>query len=80
MLADAAKHRAVVTCEDGIRDGGIGMGIADRIGSLAPAVPIHVLGTPARFIAHDGRAERIHHQLGLDAAGISAAVRLFQSP
>ncbi|MET0579660.1 MAG: 1-deoxy-D-xylulose-5-phosphate synthase, partial [Ilumatobacteraceae bacterium] len=80
MLADAARHRAVITCEDGIRDGGIGMGIADRIGALAPAVPIHVMGTPARFIAHDGRAEAIHHQLGLDADGITAAVRLFTSP
>ena len=77
MLADAARHRAVITCEDGIREGGIGMGIGDRIGALAPAVPIHVMGTPARFIAHDGRAERIHHQLGLDADGITAAVRLF---
>ena len=80
MLADAARHRAVITCEDGIRDGGIGMSIADRIGALAPAVPIHVMGTPARFIAHDGRAEHIHHQLGLDADGITAAVRLFHHP
>ncbi len=77
MLADAAAHRAVVTCEDGVRDGGIGMTIADRIGALAPAVPVEVLGTPTRFIAHDGRAERILAQLGLDADGISAAVRAF---
>ena len=75
MLADAARHRAVVTCEDGVRDGGIGMTIADRIGALAPAVPVEVLGTPTRFIPHDGRPERILAQLGLDADGISAAVR-----
>ncbi len=77
MLADAAAHRAVVTCEDGVRDGGIGMTIADRIGALAPSVPVEVLGTPMRFIAHDGRPERILAQLGLDADGISAAVRAF---
>jgi 1-deoxy-D-xylulose-5-phosphate synthase len=77
MLADAAAHRAVVTCEDGVRDGGIGMTIADRIGALAPSVPVEVLGTPTRFIAHDGRPERILAQLGLDADGISAAVRAF---
>ena len=77
MLADAARHRAVVTCEDGVRDGGIGMTIADRIGALAPAVPVQVLGTPTRFLAHDGRPERILAQLGLDADGISAAVRRF---
>jgi 1-deoxy-D-xylulose-5-phosphate synthase len=77
MLADAARHRAVVTCEDGVRDGGIGMTIEDRIGALAPTVPVEVLGTPSRFLAHDGRPERILAQLGLDADGISAAVRRF---
>ena len=77
MLADAARHRAVVTCEDGVRDGGIGMTIEDRIGALAPAVPVDVLGTPSRFIAHDGRPERILAQLGLDADGIATAVRRF---
>ncbi|MET0145064.1 MAG: transketolase C-terminal domain-containing protein, partial [Ilumatobacteraceae bacterium] len=77
MLADAARHRAVVTCEDGIRDGGVGSAIADRLGVIAPAVPVSVLGTPARFIPHDGRPERILAQLGLDADGISAAVRAF---
>ena len=39
------RHRAVVTCEDGIRDGGIGMTIEDRLGAIAPAVPVDVLGT-----------------------------------
>ena len=29
MIADAARHRVVLTAEDGIRDGGIGMTIAD---------------------------------------------------
>ena len=51
------------------------MTIADRIGALAPAVPVEVLGTPTRFIPHDGRPERILAQLGLDADGIAAAVR-----
>ncbi len=31
MIADAAVHRAVVTIEDGIRDGGIGMAIATDV-------------------------------------------------
>ena len=55
MLADAARHRAVVTCEDGVRDGGIGMAIEDRLGAIDPAVPVEVLGTPTRFLPHDGR-------------------------
>ena len=77
MLADAARHRVVVTCEDGIREGGIGMAIEDAIGHIDPAVPIEVLGLPNRFLPHDGRPERILAQLGLDADGIQAAARRF---
>ncbi len=72
MISDAARHRAVVTCEDGVRDGGIGMTIADRIGALAPEVPVTVLGIPSKFIPQ-GNADRILAQFGLDAAGIAAA-------
>jgi 1-deoxy-D-xylulose-5-phosphate synthase len=75
MLADAARHHAVVTCEDGVRAGGIGMSIEDGIGDLAPVVPVDVLGLPTRFLPHDGRPERILAQHGLDADGIAAAVR-----
>ncbi len=64
-----------MTCEDGVRDGGIGMTIEDRIGALAPSTVVEVLGTPTRFLPHDGRPERILAQLGLDADGIAAAVR-----
>jgi 1-deoxy-D-xylulose-5-phosphate synthase len=67
----------VVTCEDGIRDGGIGMAIEDRLGAIAPAVPVTVLGLPTRFLPHDGRPERILARFGLDADGIQAAVRRF---
>jgi 1-deoxy-D-xylulose-5-phosphate synthase len=75
MVADAARHRGVVTCEDGVRAGGIGMSIEDAIGDLAPEVPVDVLGLPTRFLPHDGRPERILAHLGLDADGIAAAVR-----
>jgi 1-deoxy-D-xylulose-5-phosphate synthase len=77
MLTDAAGHRVVVTCEDGIRDGGIGMAIENAIGHIDPAVPIEVLGLPTRFLPHDGRPDRILAQLGLDADGIQAAARRF---
>ena len=36
MIADAARHGAVITCEDGVRDGGIGMTIADRVACAGP--------------------------------------------
>ncbi|MFZ9627930.1 MAG: 1-deoxy-D-xylulose-5-phosphate synthase [Ilumatobacteraceae bacterium] len=74
MIADAARHRAVVTCEDGIRDGGIGMSISDAVHDLDPRVPVRVLGLPGRFIPQ-GSAERILASLGLDADGIVAAAR-----
>jgi 1-deoxy-D-xylulose-5-phosphate synthase len=74
MILDAAAHRTVVTCEDGIRDGGIGMTIADQVHATAPHVPVEVLGLPSRFIPQ-GKPDRILAQLGLDADGIAAAVR-----
>jgi 1-deoxy-D-xylulose-5-phosphate synthase len=74
MIADAAAHRLVVTCEDGIRDGGIGMTIADQVHEMANDVVVEVLGLPTRFIPQ-GKPDRILAQLGLDADGIIAAVR-----
>ena len=75
MIAAAAAHGAVVTVEDGVRDGGIGMAIADRIGAAAPGVPVTVLGLPCRFIPQAANPDRILAQLGLDAEGIAAAAR-----
>jgi 1-deoxy-D-xylulose-5-phosphate synthase len=75
MLADAAAHRAVITVEDGVREGGIGTTIADRVGALAPAVPVHVLGIPSEFIPHSASPDKILAELGLDADGIVRTIR-----
>jgi len=74
MIADAAAHATVLTIEDGIRDGGIGMTIADQVHELNPTVPVHMLGVPTKFIPQ-AKPDRILAQLGLDADGIVAAVR-----
>jgi 1-deoxy-D-xylulose-5-phosphate synthase len=74
MIADAARHRLVVTCEDGIRDGGIGSAIAREVHALDPSVRVEVLGVPTRFIPH-AKPDRILAALGLDADGIVATVR-----
>jgi 1-deoxy-D-xylulose-5-phosphate synthase len=74
MIADAVRHGAVLTCEDGVRDGGVGMTIADRVHAIASAVPVHNLGIPCRFIPQ-GNAERILAAMGLDTDGIVDAVR-----
>ncbi len=75
MLADAAGHDIVVTVEDGLRDGGVGMTMADRVHTLAekPCM-VEVLGVPTVFIPH-GKPDRILARLGLDAAGVEATVR-----
>ena len=76
MVADAARHAVVVTVEDGVRDGGVGMQLADALarcpGGSGPRVV--TLGVPSKFIPH-GKPERILARLGLDADGIATAVR-----
>jgi 1-deoxy-D-xylulose-5-phosphate synthase len=74
MIADAARHAAVITCEDGIREGGIGFTVADQVHALDATVPVVSLGIPSKFLPH-GSAERILAQLGLDADGIVATAR-----
>jgi 1-deoxy-D-xylulose-5-phosphate synthase len=76
MLADAAAHPAVVTVEDGYREGGIGAAIAAdvtrRCGGTAPRLA--VLGVPVQFIPH-GKPDDILASFGLDAAGVTATTR-----
>jgi 1-deoxy-D-xylulose-5-phosphate synthase len=74
MIADAASHRAVVTIEDGIRDGGIGSLIADAVHTVSSAVVVESLGVPTKFIPHN-KPDVILASLGLDAAGIVAAAQ-----
>jgi 1-deoxy-D-xylulose-5-phosphate synthase len=74
MIADAARHAAVITCEDGVRAGGIGMSIADEVHAITATVPVTVLGVPTRFIPQ-GKTDRILAQLGLDTDGLVATAR-----
>ncbi len=77
MVDDALLHRAVITAEDGIRQGGAGMFVADalrRSASGGSAPPITSLGTPRTFIAQ-GRPDRILAELGLDGPGLARAAR-----
>lgn len=72
MIADAARHCVVVTIEDGIRDGGIGMMLADLVtnaeGSVRPRV--EVLGLPTKFTPQ-GKPAAILKQLGFDAESLA---------
>ena len=81
MLADAAAHPLVVTAEDGVRNGGAGMFLADAMARLAEAdaPAVEVLGLPRRFIPQ-GRADDILAELGLDGPGIARSTREALSP
>ena len=68
MISDASKHCVVVTIEDGIRDGGIGMMLADAVTNIQGSVNprIEVLGLPTKFMTQ-AKPAVILKQLGLDA-------------
>ena len=75
MLADAGRHPHVITIEDGLREGGVGMTVTDLLAELTigHAEPrVRVLGVPSQYIAH-GKPDAILAELGLDAAGIVAS-------
>ena len=83
MLADAARHRVVVTAEDGIAEGGVGSMVASALreqagnGARPPAVV--TCGLPLAFIPH-GKPDHILAAYGLDAAGIATrAARAYPS-
>jgi len=79
MLADAARHRLVVTVEDGIRFGGGGMFLTDALASWTrgeerSCPPVTNLGIPRAYIAQ-GRPDDLLAELGLDGPGVAASVR-----
>ena len=76
MLADAARHRVVLTVEDGTRIGGAGTFIADALATTGPrpGPPVVVLGTPVAYIPQ-AKPARILADLGLDGPGIAASAR-----
>jgi 1-deoxy-D-xylulose-5-phosphate synthase len=79
VVADAARHRAIITVEDGIVDGGIGSQFAAAVtahfaGIGTPMPHITSLGLPTKFIPH-GKADQLLATLGLDTAGLIKAAR-----
>jgi 1-deoxy-D-xylulose-5-phosphate synthase len=74
MIRDAASHGAVLTVEDGIRDGGIGAAIASQVHAISSAVPVESLGVPTQFIPHD-KPDAILARFGLNADGITTAAQ-----
>jgi 1-deoxy-D-xylulose-5-phosphate synthase len=75
MIADASAHARVITIEDGMRDGGIGMSIADAVCALRTDSEVTVLGLPTKFIPHDPKSDAILSRFGLDSDNVVALVR-----
>jgi 1-deoxy-D-xylulose-5-phosphate synthase len=76
MIEDAARHRLVVTAEDGMRIGGVGSAVSAALEGLevVDRPMIRTLGTPDAFIAH-AKPDVILSEAGLDANGIAATAR-----
>ena len=72
--AGAARHRAVVTVEDGTLAGGFGAAVLEVLAEQGVAVPVRRLGLPDSFIEH-GAQPALLHKFGLDADGVAAAAR-----
>ncbi len=77
LLAAMAEAPFVVTVENGVVSGGAGAYIADRLverTGVREAPPVLRLGVPDAYIPH-GSHTQILSELGLDGAGIAAAIR-----
>jgi 1-deoxy-D-xylulose-5-phosphate synthase len=70
----AARHRAVVTVEDGTVRGGFGSGVLEVLATAGVQVPVRVLGLPDHFIEHGAQASLLG-RYGLDADSVAAAAR-----
>ena len=74
-MAELARcHDALVTVEEGAIMGGAGSAVGECLNALGLTVPLLHLGLPDEFIEH-GDPAKLLAGLGLDAAGIEAAVR-----
>jgi 1-deoxy-D-xylulose-5-phosphate synthase len=69
----AARHRLVVTIEDGSRTGGMGTALHTVCADAAVPTPIRILGLPRQFIDHGERADLLT-AAGLDRPGVTRAV------
>ena len=63
----------MLTLEDNVVTGGFGSAVAEVLAPLG--IPVTVMAVPDTFIEQGGQAELLK-QLGLDAAGVAARVRL----
>lgn len=73
VLALARSHDALVTVEEGCIDGGAGSAVLETLHAHGLQLPVLQLGLPDQFVEH-GDPAKLLALLGLDAAGIEAAI------
>jgi len=73
VLDLAAKHRLVVTLEDGVRVGGIGTRIRQDLRAAQIDTALNELGLPDEFLEHASRGE-IMERVGLTAQSIAQEI------
>ena len=74
LRALAADHRALVTVEDNVIQGGAGSAVLEALQQAGVQIPVLTLGLPDRFPAHGSR-EEILADAGLEAYGLERSVR-----
>ena len=75
LLADVfRRHAAVVTVEDGVRDGGAGSAVVEWASDagLMDGTRVVRLGLPDRYVEH-GTQRQLHDEVGIGPDGIEAA-------
>ena len=70
----ANNHDVLVTLEENVIAGGAGAAVVEYLMAQKQIKPTLNLGLPDQFVAQ-GTQEEMHAELGLDAAGIEAAIR-----
>ncbi|MCG3170883.1 MAG: 1-deoxy-D-xylulose-5-phosphate synthase [Pseudomonadales bacterium] len=74
ILELAASHALLVTVEENVVAGGAGSAVGEFLADRGITLPVLMLGLPDRFLEH-GKPATMLQAVGLDAAGIEAAVR-----
>ena len=79
MIDDAVRHERVITIEDGTRHGGAGTlmvaAVRSRAQELSLSFPTtRILGVPRAYLEHH-QPEALLAEIGLDPAGIAAAIK-----
>jgi 1-deoxy-D-xylulose-5-phosphate synthase len=72
--AMAASHKALVTVEENVTQGGAGSAVAEALSAAGQLVLLLQIGLPDRFVDH-GDPARLLKECGLDRDGLVAAIR-----